>query len=136
MVTRYVNQVGASQNIGQGFGSCYSSPVLWDRQRNSAYGEYVLYQVRDISLASGAQWWRAKFRIGICNAAGVEYSASETYKYWGSWTPWVQLTGAWYLGNFRLRTQVPEVLKNSAGEIYSCQWGSWTIGLSYANDGV
>ncbi|QDP44080.1 hypothetical protein SEA_MCGALLEON_28 [Microbacterium phage McGalleon] len=136
MVTRYVHQVGASQNIGAGFGSCNSSPVLWDRQRNSAYGEYVLYQVRDISLASGQSWWRSKFRIGICNSAGVEYSASETYKYWGSWTPWIQLTGAWYLGNFRLRTQVPEILRDQAGSVHMCQWGSWTIGLSFANDGV
>ncbi|URC17884.1 hypothetical protein SEA_ENDOR_28 [Microbacterium phage Endor] len=131
-MTRVVEQPSGSHNMGQSFGACSSAPYLWTKVRYAHYGTNILFRPRSIVIGNPElSWWRAEFRLGLTNTAGTEYAAATSYKYWGQLPGFTQVTGAWYLGGFRLRTQVPSILKNSAGEIHSCQWGTFIIDLSY-----
>ncbi|QXO14498.1 hypothetical protein SEA_JENOS_29 [Microbacterium phage Jenos] len=130
-MTRVIESPSGSHNMGQSFGACSSAPYLWSKVRYAHYGTNILFRPRSIVIGNDTYWWRATFRLGLCNTAGVEYAATSVDKYWGVTPNYVQVTGAWYLGGFRLRTQVPSILKDSAGSIHSCQWGTFIIDLSY-----
>ena len=123
MVTKNID---ASQNVGAGFGSCGTEPVLWSTPRTNRTGA-MSFQITDID--NGKTWDTAKFTMWLYSQSGflIEGPVSVT-KHWGVNSPSGQF-GIVPASTFRLRTQVTNILKD--GFPLQCRWGAWKGTISF-----
>lgn len=118
--------ISASQNVGAGFGGCWTDPVLWNTVRRNKTGA-VDFRVLDIE--NGLTWDTARFTMWLYSASGNPFKGPiSVTKTWGVDSPWGKFGGV-PGGDFRLRTQITHIIKN--GFPQQCRPGSWSGTLRF-----